>query len=86
MRIVILEPEVGLFYTTLHQGMLVMCSVKEEINFDKTPDSENELFVVCARNGIKLLIFSSVCFHFLVCFGVHRFPIQHNKCTYLTRL
>lgn len=41
-----LDPEVDLVYIILHQGMLVMCSVKEDINFDKTPDSENELFVV----------------------------------------
>lgn len=62
--------------------MLVMCSVKEDINFDKTPDSENELFVVCAWNGIKLSVVSFfVCFYFLVCFSVHRFPIQ--RCEHL---
>lgn len=48
MSTVRLDPEVDLVYILLHQGMLVMCSIKEDINFDKTPDSENELFVVCA--------------------------------------
>lgn len=62
-----LDPEVDLVYIILHQGMLVMCSVKEDINFDKTPDSENELFVVCAWNGIKLLVvFFSFVFIFLL--------------------
>lgn len=64
-----LDPEVDLVYILLHQGMLVMCSIKEDINFDKTPDSENELFVVCAWNGIKLLvIFFFVCFYFMFAF------------------